>query len=635
MIQRLECGDAGSEGQTSEAAAHDDKQRMVRFEFLDQLARDLDQGIERTLEEYRALHPGFEDAIAEEYQNALGSATGAAAHPKDRASEAPTDPAIKQVGPYRIERQVGQGGMGTVYRAKQTAPIQRVVALKIVREGMNSREIIARFEAERQTIASLNHPNIAAVYDAGTTEDGRPYFVMEYVDGKRITGFAENHRLSLEDRVRMMVQVCRAVQHAHEAGVVHRDLKPSNVLVRFIDGKAFVKVIDFGIAKAAPELLQGLLSPETHSSHLLGTLEYMSPEQLASNRFEPDAQSDVYALGIVLFELVVGRHPLREDPTDELSFRKVMQAAERDDPPTPSTALSREADWIARATQLQTNIAALRADLTRGLDRITEQALATNRTQRFKSAGELATELESFLAGRVAGPAIGGERSRRTRARISARSIALAAIGVVAIAVLAVLLSRPNRPEDFAARFGFFSPVEGGPNRPLRYGEKIDVGEHFGLRYQADRPTYVFVWQEVEGKKPKLFFPSENTTLENPLPTGIGEVVLPGLNEEEPIFWIANDAGANTLRIFATTNSDSDRVRLLESFEGLEYVDDLPENSEAAARIYRDVGELSRSFSMKALDGPGDPFEQPRVSNDGTLEASFKIDVAAGGRKRD
>src|SRR6516225_5032355 len=213
------------------------------------------------------------------------------------------------IGPYKLLEQIGEGGMGTVWMAEQTEPIQRRVALKVIKEGMDSKQVLARFEAERQALALMEHPNIAKVLDAGKTPSGRPYFVMELVKGQPITKYCDEKRLGVRERLELFADVCRAVQHAHQKGVIHRDLKPSNVLAAPYDGKPVVKVIDFGVAKATgPRLTEQTLF--TEFGQVVGTLEYMSPEQAELNNQDIDTRSDIYSLGVLLYELLTGTTPL-------------------------------------------------------------------------------------------------------------------------------------------------------------------------------------------------------------------------------------------------------------------------------------------------------------------------------------
>ena len=275
-----------------------------------------------------------------------------------------------RVGPYRIVAELGQGGMGVVYRAEQLEPVQRAVALKLIRPGMDTREIVARFEAERRTLAALEHDRIARVFDAGVTDEGRPYFVMELVDSKPITKFCAEHGLSLEARLALFHEVCEGVQHAHRRGVIHRDLKPSNILVREIEGKPVAKIIDFGIARATePEEGEAF----TVVGRLMGTPEYMSPEQASLTGDGVDTRTDVYALGVVLYELLTGANPYDAHGLRQADNARIQQVIREVEPPRPSA-----------------RVAALRGDL----DWIVMRAMEKDRERRYGSPAELAADLE-------------------------------------------------------------------------------------------------------------------------------------------------------------------------------------------------------------------------------------------------
>jgi serine/threonine protein kinase len=215
----------------------------------------------------------------------------------------------EMIGPFRILERVGEGGMGVIYKAEQRSPVRRVVALKVIKLGMDTREVLARFEAERQALALTSHPNIARVLDAGMTEGGRPFFAMEFVAGMPLTRYCDEQRLRTPQRLELFVQICQAVQHAHQKGIIHRDLKPSNILITLVDGKPVPKVIDFGIAKATNQALTAQ-TLYTQTGALIGTPEYMSPEQAQTSGLDVDTRTDIYSLGVILYELLTGTVPI-------------------------------------------------------------------------------------------------------------------------------------------------------------------------------------------------------------------------------------------------------------------------------------------------------------------------------------
>lgn len=342
------------------------------------------------------------------------------------------------IGRYKIREEIGEGGFGVVYLAEQEEPVRRRVALKIIKLGMDTREVIARFEAERQALALMDHPNIARVLDAGATETGRPYFVMELVRGVRITDYCDAHKLSTPDRLKLFVPVCHAVQHAHQKGIIHRDLKPSNVLVTLQDGQPVAKVIDFGIAKATSQrLTTRTLFTSLHE--FLGTPEYMSPDQVGGG-LDVDTRTDVYSLGVLLYELLTGVTPfdratLRKAPYDEI--KRIIQEVE---PPKPSTRvqalLLQGVDFAAcRRAELVSLPKLLRGDL----DWIIMRAMEKVRTQRYATAKDLADDIGRYLRHEpvVAGPPSAGYRLRKFawRHRIGVATGA-AAIGALVIGLV-------------------------------------------------------------------------------------------------------------------------------------------------------------------------------------------------------
>jgi WD40 repeat protein/serine/threonine protein kinase len=317
--------------------------------------------------------------------------------PNATADEPLTERSGTVIGPYKLLQQIGEGGMGVVYMAEQQEPIRRRVALKIIKPGMDSEQVIARFEAERQALALMDHQNIAKVLDAGTTESGCPYFVMELVHGVPITQYCDDHHLTPKERLELFLPVCHAVQHAHQKGIIHRDLKPSNVLVCLYDGVPVPKVIDFGVAKATgPQLTERTMF--THFGTLVGTLEYMSPEQAEMSQLGIDTRSDVYSLGVLLYELLTGTTPLQRHRLREAGFDEIRRLIREEEPPRPSTRLSTSGVALAAiSAQRQTEPAKL-TRLVRGeLDWIVMKALEKDRNRRYETANGLAQDVERYL----------------------------------------------------------------------------------------------------------------------------------------------------------------------------------------------------------------------------------------------
>ena len=299
-------------------------------------------------------------------------------------------------GRFKLRQKLGEGGMGEVWVADQAAPVQRRVAIKVVRPGLDSERMLARFDQERQALALMDHPNIAKVLDAGEAE-GRPYFVMELIKGVPITEYCDRARLSPRDRLALFVPVCEAVQHAHQKGVVHRDLKPSNILVALYDGRPMPKVIDFGIAKATgPRLTDRSIYTEVGA--LVGTLEYMAPEQAELNNLDIDTRADVYALGAILYELLTGSVPFSRQELQASGFLEMLRVIREVEPPRPSTKLSKSGTLPSVADVRRTDPQKL-VSLIRGeLDWIILKCLEKDRGRRYQAASGLARDLEHYLA---------------------------------------------------------------------------------------------------------------------------------------------------------------------------------------------------------------------------------------------
>ncbi len=353
---------------------------------------------------------------------------------------------LERIGPYKILQEVGEGGMGVVYLAEQTEPIQRRVALKLIKLGMDTKQVIARFETERQALALMNHPNVAKVLDAGATEKGRPYFVMEYVKGESITAYCDRHRLTTKERLGLFMQVCQAVQHAHQKGIIHRDIKPSNVLVAVEGDKPVPKVIDFGVAKATQhKLTERTLF--TEQGQLIGTPEYMSPEQAEMTALDIDTRTDIYSLGVLLYELLVGALPF--DPTSlrQAAFAEIQRIIREVEPPKPSTRLSSLGDESTTAAQKRhTDRTSLERQLRGDLDWITMRAIEKDRTRRYATAAEFADDIARHLNHEpvLASPPSAAYRARkfirRNKGPVAATGILLAVLagGVITSTTFAI-----------------------------------------------------------------------------------------------------------------------------------------------------------------------------------------------------
>ncbi len=301
------------------------------------------------------------------------------------------------IGPYKLLQQIGEGGMGVVYMAEQQEPVRRKVALKIIKPGLDSRQVIARFEAERQALALMDHQNIAKVLDAGATESGRPYFVMELIHGVPLTNYCDDHKLTPRQRLVLFIPVCHAVQHAHQKGIIHRDLKPSNILVTMYDDKPVAKVIDFGVAKAVEQRLTEK-TLFTQFGTLVGTFEYMSPEQAEMNAFGVDTRSDVYSLGVLLYELLTGSTPLEWQRLREAAYGEIVRLIKEEEPPRPSTRLSSSGAALAGISQQRGSGPEQLTKLVRGdLDWIVMRCLEKDRTRRYETANGLARDVERYL----------------------------------------------------------------------------------------------------------------------------------------------------------------------------------------------------------------------------------------------
>jgi serine/threonine protein kinase len=339
-------------------------------------------------------------------------------------SDTPNDTTLSQsavqrsftvIGPYRLTQMLGTGGMGEVWRAEQTEPIHRTVALKLIKAGMDTRAVVARFDSERQALALMEHPNIAKVFEAGATPEGRPYFVMEYVHGFPITDYCDRHRLTLKERLGLFMQVCEGVQHAHQKAIIHRDLKPSNVLVEEVDDKPVPKIIDFGLAKAMGQQLTEM-TLFTEAGAMLGTPDYMSPEQADRNETNIDTRTDVYSLGVILYELLVGELPIGSHELRAAGIEAMLQKICEQEPVRPSTKLKSLGPSAKDSAERRKEAPeSLERHLRGDLDWITIKALEKDRSRRYGSASDLAGDLQRYLHDQPvsAGPPSAGYRAHK------------------------------------------------------------------------------------------------------------------------------------------------------------------------------------------------------------------------------
>ncbi|MBN1361994.1 MAG: tetratricopeptide repeat protein [Sedimentisphaerales bacterium] len=398
----------------------------------------------------RLMRSGLEDDEADEPKGTDKATTG-------NSAERPG----ARIGRYKLLRLLGEGGMGMVYLAEQEGAIRRRVALKVIKPGMDSARVIARFEAERQALALLDHPNIAQVYDAGTTESGRPYFVMEYAKGLPITEYCDRHRLTVEARLRLFQQVCHAVQHAHQKGIIHRDLKPSNILVVEENDRAVPKIIDFGVAKALSQPLTER-TLYTEESRLLGTPEYMSPEQTDPANEDIDTRSDIYSLGVLLYELLTGILPFDSDALRTGGIEHMRETIRETDPKTPSTRLMKLGAEAKRlADSRRTEVTNLAKRLRQELEWIPLKALRKDRAERYRSASEMADDIDNYLKGAplTAGPLTPGYRLRKfihrhkTLAGSVAAVVLVSGVGAIVSTLFAIRAERARSQAEAVSEY--------------------------------------------------------------------------------------------------------------------------------------------------------------------------------------
>jgi serine/threonine protein kinase len=404
------------------------------------------------------------------------------------------DLASQTFGPYKLLQKLGEGGMGEVWMAEQKEPVKRRVALKLIKTGLDNKQVIARFEAERQALAMMDHPNIARVLDAGTTPQGQPFFVMELVQGIPFNSYCDQNKLSIDQRLRLFIPVCQAIQHAHQKGIIHRDLKPSNVLVSLYDGQPVPKVIDFGLAKA--------LQPTTHLTdktmftefgQVVGTLQYMSPEQAEMNQLDVDTRSDIYSLGVMLYELLTGSTPIDQETMRRQAVLQVLHAIREQEPPRPSARLSSSTQEAVSgiSSQRQIDPTKLKSILRGELDWIVMRALEKDRTRRYETASGFAEDIQRYLEGDpvLARPPSAGYRLskyvRRNKGLVaSLASIAALLIGgIIGTSWFAIEANRAKAEADRNAKAAENARAESERERARavqREQEAIDAVRRFG-----------------------------------------------------------------------------------------------------------------------------------------------------------
>jgi serine/threonine protein kinase len=486
-----------------------------------------DTDLRRQVEWLLAAHPQvgsfLQDDIAA-HPSPLGG-VGPAVIGRATVDVALTERPATMIGPYKLLQQIGEGGMGTVFMAEQTQPVQRKVALKIIKPGMGSRQVVARFEAERQALALMDHFNIARVFDGGTTENGRPYFVMELVHGVPITKYCDDNHLTPRERLELFVPVCQAIQHAHQKGIIHRDIKPSNVMVTLYDGKPVPKVIDFGVAKATEQKLTER-TLFTQYGIMVGTLEYMSPEQAEMSALGVDTRSDVYSLGVLLYELLTGSTPLTHKRMKEAAYAEILRMIKEEEPPRPSTRLSDSGATLESISANRHTEPAKLTKLLRGeLDWIVMKCLEKDRNHRYETANGLAKDVQRYLDDEpvLACPPSFGYRflklaRRNKRAFVTASAAALVVVlALVGLAVSNVLIrqeqARTREEKDLAEKAQILAQhhaeeIQRGLDRLKRANALLDRGRWFANGRQWDdaeaafteatqlRSDHVSVWVE-------------------------------------------------------------------------------------------------------------------------------------------
>ena len=442
---------------------------------------ELRRSVERRLRDRvrKELGAGFSDLLPEDRRQPEPELSPE----ESTTTDAPPRETIPvRIGPYRILQRIGAGGMGAVYAAEQEEPIRRRVALKVIKRGMDTEQVLARFEAERQALALMDHPNIAKVFDAGETEHGLPYFVMELVKGEPITTFCDRHRLPIRKRLELFIPVCHAVQHAHHKGVIHRDLKPSNILVAVSDDASIPKVIDFGVAKAtAAALTEKTLF--TAQGQLIGTPAYMSPEQAEMGGLDVDTRTDVYSLGVLLYELLTGALPFDVETLRRAALARIQEIIRHEEPKRPSTKVSTLGARSRDAAHARsTDAARLSRQLRGDLDWIVLRAMAKDRTRRYETANGLALDVgrhlrdEPVLAGPPSAAYRMGKFAKRHRVALAFVAVVVASLSYVGFESNRQRVAAQRARDESEAVTDFLSQMLGAVE-PEKKGKDVTVRE--------------------------------------------------------------------------------------------------------------------------------------------------------------